>query len=520
MKKLLLTNFLFQFSVFIFAQQAGIIDQSFANNGYAITHFTEGNAVGNAIVLQPDGKIVVGGIVSYGIAADFIAVRYNSNGSLDNTFGTNGKVIVAIGNGFNDLFSVLLQADGKIVLAGLTENATKDVALCRLNANGALDNSFGNGGKVVLDFDGADDKIIGANLQSDGKILVCGSMETGIGGDFLVIRFNNNGTVDHTFGVNGKFQFDTGSNVDQIDNLKLSADGKIIGVGSTADVNSGDVRDFAVIRLTDNGGLDNTFGVNGLVVTNVHDSLHTDFARVCQILPDGKIIVAGTTLASEYEDFAIVKYNTNGTIDQSFGVNGRVIADIDPEHHDWITSFILQPDGKIVVSGFSMGSSESSMIISRYNPNGSLDINFGNAGIVTINTTPVNYGFGLALQVDGKILSSGTELTQTNSSVMVVRLFSGLTMGVLDFNDNQSSLVAYPNPVSDFVHLQFSLKTQEKINIELYDVRGSKLSVLMEDVLVDGMFEQAIMLPSGLSSGTYYVSIVSPSGKKTVQVIK
>src|SRR5262249_24752883 len=188
------------------AQTSGTLDASFGTSGKATTDFAGGTgAAARTVVVEPDGKILVAGLAAFNGAFDFALARYNSNGTIDTSFGTGGKVTTAFdfpGN-FDRVFTIVQQPDGKVVAVGSTVNLFADFALARFNANGTLDTSFGTGGIVTTAF-GVSAEATSAVVQSDGKIVAAGFANLGGGDYFALVRYNSNGTLDTSFGTGGK----------------------------------------------------------------------------------------------------------------------------------------------------------------------------------------------------------------------------------------------------------------------------------------------------------------------------
>ncbi|MEP6947466.1 MAG: FG-GAP-like repeat-containing protein [Acidobacteriota bacterium] len=365
---------------------------------------------------QPDGRIVAVGS-AYGA---FGLVRYTSTGSLDESFGTGGKVTTRFSGFSSDqaASSLVIQPDGKIVVAGmvLLDYTTPrfnhyNFGLARYNADGSLDTTFGTNGLVITDI--ASDKAdvpVALALQSDGKIVAAGfngaAQPPQIPSDFVLARYNSNGSLDTSFGTNGIVITDFNNDVDFASSLVIQPDGKLIAGGWTYTL-SNDSYDFALARYTANGTLDASFGSGGKVVVDMGNSLPNDpggdLMTSMVLQPDGKILCAGTgepNRDTTLTDFVIGRFNPNGTLDTSFGTNGEVVTDFDGSY-DFASSIALEPDGKFVVvgvangtlenrletrlrinyDGYSIGSpTTSDFAVARYNPDGSLDLSFGTGG--------------------------------------------------------------------------------------------------------------------------------------------
>ncbi len=257
-------------------------------------------------------------------------------------------------------------------------------------------------------------------LQSDGKIIAAGtdfvnfSSEDNSDTDFGLERYNPDGTPDTTFGNGGQVTTDFDGFNDDAFSVLIQADGKIVAVGSAK--NPATFYDFAAVRYLANGTIDTTFGVAGKVRT---DFGHADFdqARSAALQPDGKIVAAGTAMFNNglSEPFAVARYNTNGTLDTTFSSDGKMFIDFG-SFDQTAYSVFLQPDGKIVTAGYpNTESSDSDFLLARLKTNGSLDRTFGIGGKVRTSFGDLNGGaYGAALQPDGKIVAVGFQATFTN----------------------------------------------------------------------------------------------------------
>ncbi|MFJ8018064.1 calcium-binding protein [Streptomyces sp. NPDC096339] len=395
---------------------AGDLDTGFGSGGVVLTGFGSGSIdQGRAAVVQGDGKIVAVGPTVSG-NADFGLVRYNADGGLDTTFGSNGtgKVTTGFGNGTGDAdIDVALQHDGKIVAAGQSDD---DFAVARYNTDGTLDTTFGANanGRVVTDFGGGISSDWGRAVlvQADDKIIVAGRSGSGGFYDFALVRYNANGTPDTTFGTNGNGKVLTdfaGGAVDVVLDLAQQPDGKIVAAGQGGPLNNPYI---AVARYDSDGTLDGTFGANGRATTDV--SSGNDEAMSVAVQSDGKIVTAGDSRASNnLSDFTLVRYAADGTPDATFGNsgNGLVTTDFNNGNSDFAGGVALQADGKIVTAGYSLLQNDSDFALARYNANGSLDTTFGpdgNGKVLTELGFFSDGAFNIALQPDGKAIAVGS----------------------------------------------------------------------------------------------------------------
>jgi uncharacterized delta-60 repeat protein len=387
---------------------AGDLDASFANGGKLTTDF--GNSGGDgasAIAIQGDGKIVVAGVANQNTGSGFALARYNRDGGLDLSFGTGGKVTTTIRTLSSQSNALAIQGDGKIVLAGTTgtdfEHGASDFAMARFNTDGSLDTSFGTAGKVITDFLGSYDTAYAIAIQRNGKIVAAGAAQ-GEGIFFALARYNSDGSLDVSFGSGGKVITDFQGRLDQalVYALSIQKDGKIVAAGRADDISS----NFGLARYNRDGSLDATFGSGGKVTTDFNGL--NDEGHGLAIQTDGKLVVVGTANDNNVfvgPDFALARYNPDGSLDNSFGAGGKVITDFNSPF-EGANAVAIQADSRIVVAG----DANLGFALARYNPDGSLNASFGTAGKLT---TPFNRFCGgaaaaaIAIQSDRKIVAAG-----------------------------------------------------------------------------------------------------------------
>jgi uncharacterized delta-60 repeat protein len=381
----------------------GSLDPSFSGDGRQTTDFTERDEA-KGVALQGDGKILaVGG--SGGIFGDFALARYNPNGSLDPGFSGDGKQTTNFGDR-DEANGVALQANGKIVTVGIGSPTGGDFALARYNPDGSLDPSFsGDGKQDETDFGGDSDEANGVALQGAKIIAVGFGGDGGNDGDFALARYNSDGSLDTNFSRDGKQTTNFGGD-DGATGVALQGDGKIVAVGATGGGGGGD---FALARYNPNGTLDTSFSGDGKQTTDFGD---LDGATGVALQGNGKIVVVGVTGqedpgGSNSGDFALARYNPNGSVDTSFSGDGKQTTDFGGTNGDKALALTLQNDGKIIAVGRDGLGSESSWALARYNPNGSLDPSFSGDGKQTTLLGQSGRANAVALQADGKIVAVG-----------------------------------------------------------------------------------------------------------------
>ncbi len=362
---------------------------------------------GTKAALQSDNKIVVVGY-SVGVNEDFAVVRYNSDCNLDSSFGAGGKVTTPIGAGNEQAIGVAIQPDGKIVAVGFTfTGARKEFAVVRYNTNGSLDTSFNGTGIVTTNINNVGDDARAVAIQSDGKIVVAGWADVVLNAQsrFAVVRYDAAGGLDTSFNGTGIVTTTFGNDAQGHD-VAIQSDGKIVVVG---DVDMGACCtnwDIALVRYDTNGTLDGTFGAGGIVTTNffVNDS---EFGRGMVIQPGGKILVGGSHNPAAGFNFAAVRYNPSGALDPSFGTGGFVTTDFFASN-DTGEDIALQPDGKVLMTGWVRNGAAWEFGVVRYTAGGVLDTTFdldgkGNDSVGTAD----DFGRGILFQPDGAIVVVG-----------------------------------------------------------------------------------------------------------------
>ena len=394
----------------------------------------ESYADGNSVAAQRDGKIVVAGYADVGGVDRFALVRYNSDGSLDTSFNSNGKVTTAVGTGTCKGQGVALQGDGKIVVVGHSFNAGGQscFTVLRYGADGNLDTSFGDSGKVTTTV-AKDSNADSVAMQSDGKIVVAGNAFIDRNNnDFGVVRYNANGTLDTTFNGTGKATADFGAH-DLGHSVAVHGDGRIVVAGYTTNESK---KQCALACFKVNGNLDTSFNGTGKVTINFGGDGDAEGQGVAA-QSDGKTVVVGYATVGGVQQFAIARYNTDGALDTSFGGTGRVLTAVGISGSN-ATGVALQKDGKIVVAGYAVNNSGRvyDFACLRYNADGSFDQSFGDHGKVT---TDVGDGKASSLAVqDNKIIVAGSAYDGDNNEFAVVRYNAS---GKLDTSFNSAGSV-------------------------------------------------------------------------------
>jgi uncharacterized delta-60 repeat protein len=384
---------------------AGQLDPTFGSGGQVITSLSGFDRV-EGIRILGDGNIIAAGesVVGPGFGA-FSLAHYRPDGSLDSTFGVNGAVTNSLGAGAR-VRRVAFQPDGKVLAVGDGLSGAFHPTLFRFNADGTVDPSFGIGGQVTSLF-GPSATPNGLAVQADGKIIEVGVVNNEANHtlvDFAVARRNLDGSLDSSFGTGGVVLTDIASNVfetadDFPTTVALQCDGKIVVAGE-----SGRSLSFsAIVRYNTDGTLDSGFGAGGKVTFELGSSAQSQAIHSIGFQADGKIVVAGTTVASA----ALARLNRDGSLDSSFGRAGQVttffVSPSGANIPEEISNVLVRPDGRILVTG----TAGSDFFVTRYKADGELDQTFGQAGMVVTNLGADDHANSAVLQADGRLLVAG-----------------------------------------------------------------------------------------------------------------
>jgi uncharacterized delta-60 repeat protein len=369
-----------------------------------------------ALAIDSNGNLVTAGFANNGAQNEFALIRYTTAGALDTTFNTTGIVTTAIGDD-DEASALAIQSDGNLVAAGISLNLTlaqSKFALVRYNTDGSLDASFGTGGIVTTAIGTFDDEAFALAIQSDGKLVVAGYSFNGTQNVFALVRYNTDGSLDTTFNTTGIVTTAIGIDDDEINSLAIDSNGNLVAAGFSLNGTLGNY-EFAMARYTTAGALDTTFNTTGIVTTVI--GTDDDEINSLAIDSNGNLVAAGFSLndtLGQYE-FAMARYTTAGALDTTFNTAGIVttaIGTVDDE----INSLAIDSNGNLVAAGFSFSNTlgQSEFAMARYTPAGALDTTFNTTGFVTTAIGTVDDEINsLAIDSNGDLVAAGFSLNDT-----------------------------------------------------------------------------------------------------------
>lgn len=526
----------------------GTLDTGFDSDGKCATTVGSGDAFGYAVALQSDGKIVLAGYASNGSNNDFAVIRYNSDGTLDIGFDSDGRVMTAVGSGGDAVYDVVIQPDGKIVAAGVSHNGTNyDIAVVRYNSNGTLDTGFDGDGIVITPIGSGDEYGYGVALQQDGKIVVAGYSYNGSNNDVAVVRYNSDGSLDTGFDGDGIVTTAVGV-TDYGYGVAVQADSKIVVAGFGSN-------DFAVLRYNSDGTPDTGFDSDGTVTTAIGSG--SDIARSVVIQLDGKIVVAGYAFNGTYDDFAVARYNSDGTLDTDFSGDGKIMTAIGTI--DQAYSVAIQSNGKIVAAGYSSIANQGDFsVICLTGSSGPLPVELtsftgaaekNNVGLKWTTATEVNnYGFEIerseallkppiegTWMAIGFVTGNGTSNMSNEYSFADRNLKAGKYFYRLKQIDNDgkfeysrhievtvgevpkelSLAQNYPNPFNPTTRIQFEVPVSGFVSLKIYDLLGRVVTTLVSEVRDAGNYE--VQFDAAVLAGGMYFAKLEADGKQATK---
>ena len=482
--------------------QDGTLDTSFDGDGRVLTTIGTFDDVAYAMALQKNGRIVVVGQTYLAGRYAFVVARYLPNGMLDDAFGTNGITVTSIGDGDAKARAVAIQPDGDIVVAGLSTRSGREMfTVARyVEKTGQLDPTFGDAGVVVTPVGTGWSAAHGVGIQKNGTIVAVGYAQTTPDTRFAIVRYDRFGVPDPTFGDGGIVTTLFAPGADIANAVHVISDDAILVVGTSQ--RTGSNADVALARYKGSGALDGAFGTNGTKRIE-RTGTFNEYGNAIAVSSEGSIFLA-TSTNNRFEDFVAMRLRADGTPDPEFGNGGIASTDIGPAVEiGEASTVLLQSDGKVVVSGLRTSGSEISFGLVRYLTNGGIDNTFGDAGTVTTRFGSTNDGIRASiLQPDGKILVAGGSHDGTQSRIALARYNNPSVSGPSSVADTREhSIAVSPNPATSVVRVQLHspLTSPDILLVDLMGERGQA------PANVDGAM--ITINTEGIAPGTYMLRI-------------
>ncbi len=501
--------------------QPGALDKSFGNGGVSLVGFGRREDIAEDIVVQSDGKILLAGYSDLA-GQETSMIRLNTDGSLDTTFGKGGKVDYN-GETHSHNQRIMLYPNGTILICA--DDAARPVMMW-FKPDGTVDSSFAKNGRLGEFF--ADDHGLYHRvfLLEDSSLIAAGShghydddSNTWVY-DIGLTYLKKSGVIDSSKGKNGRVLFDALNKHDYAFDAIMQRNGKIVIGGSYG---SYFTKDFTLHRFNRDGSLDLSFGTGGRSIVDVTDTM--DWLIGLSSQPDGKMLAAGIWYDSTDERPVIVRYHENGIVDTSFGSDGIVKIDNNIES-DWIYKAMMDSAGRIVAVGSLYDGVSSVTTLYRLLANGKLDSSFGENGLARFDVGTRGDGAeAMAIQSDGKYVLGGDSYRSdtVDYDFAVLRVLVG---GELDVkNDNKSNsitsqLSVYPNPLTDNITIRAELENDSYCTLKLYGERGELVKIFFHDEsYIEGVFEESIWLRD-IPQGVYFLTLDDGSGIRSVKVMK
>lgn len=472
-------------------------DNTFGTNGKVYEDFISGNNSISQIVLQSDGKIVTcGAVVTNNPFSQCLVVRFNTDGTVDSAFGNNGTVVTDNNPAFAT--SIALQNDGKILITGGVElsNNNNEILVTRLNSNGTLDTTFGNSGTTIISLPTSNEDGLSIKIDPTGKIYIGGFTYNTINTSFIV-RLDQNGTIDNTFANNGSAIV----NGEVIYDLEFFSDGKILCIGNN-------VTSLTLSKLNTDGTFDTSFDGDGMVST-IFGPNEYPYARKAVVLNNGDFIVVGHAFQNSKNKPILARYHSNGSLDTTFGNNGIVIKDFGGIIEGYGLDAAIDLNNHLIV-GYSAGVSNNwDFGLGCYNLDGTEVNSFGTNGTFIFNFgIDMEYFSSLAIQSDNKIVMAG------NYDFAYLARLENAILSTNEFEIN-NNFTLYPNPINNETKLEFTLNSQEKLSFEIYNTKGQRLKTISKNKTFNlGTNVEKIDNLEFLPKGIYFLRITNEDKNK------
>lgn len=487
-----------------YSQTDGSLDTSFGTNGKVITDLSSSTDYAFDGIQLPDNKILVGGYTTLK-GQDNLILKYLPNGALDTSFGTNGYSIVEFGNDLSLVRKIGIQNDGKIILAGRSGASLAHATISRLNTDGTLDTTFGTNG-ITTKVIGSESDIQGLHILPDNKIIVVG-YALNSNSDILAIKLNADGTYDNSFGTNGVQIIDFESLSQRAFCSVMNGDKILIG-----GVVSNPTESSLLVQLNSDGSIDKSFGLNGYSYAQFGANLQDNYDRFMTIkIANNKIYGVGSRATSAFKYVInLAKFSIDGQLDTTFSDDGKILIDTKSEK-DFINDINILQNNSILLAGVTSTTSTSNSLLIKLNPDGTYKTNFGVKGIVTTNMNSSNSTIQKVIVNGDHFITIGATSPTANPNIGLAKYKNSNSLGIPENQFKGKNFNVFPNPVKDKLNIT-SLSGQKPEFVTLINAKGQALfqnKLNTEQINVES-------LPKGI----YILKIYSEGVTENVKIIK
>ncbi len=491
--------------------QAGFLDLSFSDDGRWRKDVQGRNDRALTVTVAPNGDVITAGTTGDPFGSEVLLTRLDAFGIPVMSFGDTGIVRTSFGPfNFGSGRAIALQPDERIIVAGQHATAVNqdDFVVLRYHPDGSPDTTFGDHGKRVTSFSVGNDAANAVVIQPDGYVVAAGFTPVG----FALARYDASGTPDASFGVNGKVTTPFNGNGAVITALALLPDGSFLAAGSA----NGAGRDFAIAKYLANGSLDASFGTTGQVVTSL--GAGNDEASSISMLPDRRFYVAGYSHQS-IDMFALVRYLPDGTLDTGFNGDGILTMPVGPAPSRART-MALQSDGRIVLAGSYNIAFNTDFALMRADSTGALDNTFGTDGVTFTDFDGRNdIAYASCLQSNGELVVAGAS-ADSIADVAIARYHMSGQIGIAEQSLAPGQVVVHPDPLTASSQVRFTLPTATRVTIDLLDASGRVLCTWEPGLVQAGTHTMAVAPPSDPSPGLYVIRLNTAAARTCVRVLK
>lgn len=505
MKQFFRVLFLWLIGTTVLHGQDGQLDPSFGESGAGFRMTGTGDPVPYSLLTLTDGSFILAGFTNSSTQRDWVIARFTPSGHPDQDFGEEGRLILDL-QGTNEAGGAMVELiDGSMVMAGYVsnDNNEEEIIIAKFDPSGSFQPTFGVGGLLTIDFGEEVERVRNIGLLTDGSILIAGHSYGSEGGKILLAKMMPDGELDPTFGTNGTLKLAIGMDEVYVYDLEVLSNGQFYLSGSAG---YGIEQDALVLRFNSNGSLDNAFGTGGIFLLESHPGY--DDASAFKVTEDGDLILCGSLqLEAGGYDFAIhhFKLSANGAMDTAFGLDGISITDLG-EGMEYPYDLLLQQDGKWLICGQS-ASISSDILVARYHQQGDLDFSFGLEGISQLDFgTPLEIGYSLNFHQDGDLMVAGGYGDIGNAGFVLAKVQTGQTLNTKEVLTEESLLV-YPTISSDRVHISMNLEDSARVEVRLLGQDGRLMASIMDKYVAAGSHDMDVMLPVTLGQGMYWCTL-------------